>query len=351
MNTEALAQLSNLGVASATVVLGVAWLAHLVEWAAAREVRPARRDRSARPVDETPVDAALVDAAATTATGGGSAASVGSVPAAGGAGVGGGGSRAVAGLPLSRADRFGRVGLSLTVLGAALLAAALIARGFAAGRVPWGNMYEFAVTGALVALLVYLGLVARAGIEWLAPIVTGFTVVVLGLAILAYVPAGPLVPALDSYWLVVHVAAAAIAGAAFVIGAGASALFLVKQRAEQRAGQPITTGVLGRLPSTVQMDRLAFQVHAFAFPVWTFAALIAGPIWAQYAWGRYWGWDPKEVWAFITWVVYASYLHARATSGWRGKGAAVLALIGFATFLFNFVGINLFVSGLHSYAF
>jgi cytochrome c-type biogenesis protein CcsB len=189
------------------------------------------------------------------------------------------------------------------------------------------------------------------GISWLGPIVTGFVVIVLGLSILVYVPAGPLVPALDSYWLALHVSAAAIAGGAFVVGAGASALFLVKDRAERRSPGSGERGLLGRLPTTAAMDRLAYRVHAFAFPVWTFAALIAGPIWAQNAWGRYWGWDPKEVWAFITWVVYAGYLHARATAGWRGKGAAVLALIGFATFLFNFVGVNLFISGLHSYAF
>ena len=284
MNTETLGQLANLAVASATVVLALAWVSHLIEWA-------------------------------------------------------------------GRVDVFGRIGLSLTVLGTALLAAGVLARGLAAERVPWGNMYEFSLVGALVVLLVYLGLVVRAGIAWLGPIVTGFAVVVLGLSVLAYVPPGPLVPALDSYWLVLHVSAAAIAGAAFAVGAGTSALFLVKERAERRRGSPATTGLLGRLPPTTAMDRLAFQVHAFAFPLWTFAALIAGPIWAQNAWGRYWGWDPKEVWAFVTWVIYAGYLHARSTAGWRGRGAALLALVGFATFLFNFVGVNLFVSGLHSYAF
>lgn len=284
MNTETLGQLANLAVASATVVLALAWVSHLVEWA-------------------------------------------------------------------GNVDVFGRIGLSLTVLSTALLGGGVLARGLAAERVPWGNMYEFSLVGALVVLLVYLGLVVRAGIAWLAPIVTGFAVVVLGLSILAYVPPGPLVPALDSYWLVLHVSAAAIAGAAFVVGAGTSALFLVKERAERRRGSPATTGLLCRLPPIAAMDRLAFQVHAFAFPLWTFAALIAGPIWAQNAWGRYWGWDPKEVWAFVTWVVYAGYLHARSTAGWRGRGAALLALVGFATFLFNFVGVNLFVSGLHSYAF
>ncbi len=248
-------------------------------------------------------------------------------------------------------DRLGGIGLSLTVLGTALLAAGVLSRGLAAERVPWGNMYEFAVAGSLVVAVVYLGMVTRLGISWLGPIVTGFCVVVLGLSILVYVPAGPLVPALDSYWLVLHVSAAAVAGGAFVVGAGTSVLFLVKDRAQRRDPAAGERGMLGRLPSTAVMDRMAYRVHAFAFPIWTFAALIAGPIWAQNAWGRYWGWDPKEVWAFITWVVYAGYLHARATAGWRGRGAAVLALVGFAAFLFNFIGINLFASGLHSYAF
>ena len=100
------------------------------------------------------------------------------------------------------------------------------------------------------------------------------------------------------------------------------------------------------------LDRIAYRAHAFGFPIWTFAALIAGPIWAHYAWGRYWGWDPKEVWAFITWVVYAAYLHARATSGWKGRSAAIVALVGLATLWFNFVGINFFFGSgsQHSYA-
>ena len=187
-------------------------------------------------------------------------------------------------------------------------------------------------------------------INWLGPVVTGFGVIVLGASILVYVPAGPLVPALDSYWLVIHVAAAMIAGSGFLVGAAASAFYLVKARAEANTPEGERTGYIWRLPSAAAMDRLAYRVHAFSFPIWTFAALIAGPIWAQYAWGRYWGWDPKEVWAFITWVIYAGYLHARVTAGWKGKAAAIIALIGFATFIFNFVGVNLYVPGLHSYA-
>ena len=202
----------------------------------------------------------------------------------------------------------------------------------------------------LVALTAYIVLVRVWSIDWVGPIITGFGTVVLGASMLVYVPAGPLVPALHSYWLVIHVLGAIIAGSAFLVGAAASVLFLVKSRAEANTPVEDRSGFLWRIPSSAAIDQVAYRVHAFAFPIWTFAALIAGPIWAQYAWGRYWGWDPKEVWAFITWVVYAGYLHARATAGWKGKAAAILALVGFATFVFNFVGVNLFVGGLHSYA-
>ena len=143
--------------------------------------------------------------------------------------------------------------------------------------------------------------------------------------------------------------AAVIATGAFTVGAMASALYLVKARAERRTDAS-STGYVARLPKAAVLDRVAYRVHAFGFPVWTFAALVAGPIWAEYAWGSYWNWDPKEVWAFITWVVYAGYLHARATAGWKGRAAAILCLVGFATFVFNFIGVNLFVGGLHSYA-
>ena len=165
-----------------------------------------------------------------------------------------------------------------------------------------------------------------------------------------YQDAGPLVPALHSYWLVIHVLAAVIASGAFAVGAGAGAV------PGQGPGDPARHAAARRLPRpaalAVALERVAYRLNAFGFPIWTFAALVAGPIWAEYAWGSYWNWDPKEVWAFITWVIYAAYLHARATAGWKGKAAAIIALVGFASLLFNFVGINFFFGGgsMHSYA-
>ena len=252
---------------------------------------------------------------------------------------------------------FGRIGVSLTVVAAFLQFIAVVSRGLAPDpvRVPWGNMYEFVLTGTWMVVVGYLLLYRRYSLSWLSPIVTSFVLVILMIDVLVlYTPVVPLRDALQSPWLVIHVVAAIIATAAFTLGGMCSALFLIKERWQRRqeSGAAGGGGYLARLPELAVLDRVAYRTHAFAFPIWTFAALIAGPIWAHYAWGRYWGWDPKEVWAFITWVVYAAYLHARATSGWKGRSAAIVALVGLATLWFNFVGINFFFGSgsQHSYA-
>lgn len=309
MSLEELAKISNYAIASATGVLALAFVAYVAQWGFARNVAPDRELVAAGTGASDPEQ-----------------------------------------IKEERSELSGGIGLSLTALAAIVLFAGVLTRGLAAERVPWGNMYEFGAVAIFAALVAYLVLVRVWSIDWLGPIITGFGTLVLGLSMLVYVPAGPLVPALHSYWLVIHVLGAIISGSAFLVGAAASALFLIKSRAERLTPEDERTGFLWKIPESAKIDQLAYRVHAFAFPIWTFAALIAGPIWAQYSWGRYWGWDPKEVWAFITWVVYAGYLHARATAGWKGKAAAIVALIGFATFVFNFVGINLFVAGLHSYA-
>jgi cytochrome c-type biogenesis protein CcsB len=329
---------SNHAIAFASVVYALALLAHVAEWAVSRKVpvrAPSQAQHAAEPV--------------TVGAGAASGASV--VPPAEEA------APVVPPEPDDREfniDRFGRIGVALTVVACLIHLSAIVTRGLASdpARVPWGNMYEFTMAGTFGVTVMYLLLLRHYRLRWMGLLVAAFEVVVLMCAVLfLYEPAGPLVPALHSSWLMIHVTAAILASGAFAVGALASALYLVKDRAERR-GTVRSSGYLARLPETSLLDRAAYRVHAFAFPIWTFAALVAGPIWAEYAWGSYWNWDPKEVWAFITWVVYAAYLHARATAGWKGRTAAIIALIGFATLLFNFVGINYFfgAGSMHSYA-
>ncbi|MEO9324380.1 c-type cytochrome biogenesis protein CcsB [Nocardioides sp. C4-1] len=249
-----------------------------------------------------------------------------------------------------RSAFLGRLGTILTVIACTAHGVSLVGRGMAAdpNRVPWGNMYEFVVSGTFVVTLIYLVLLRRYALQWMAPIVLAFVTATLMVAVIwLHAEVAPLTEALNSYWLVIHVVSAVIATGAFTVGGILSAVYLVKlRRGGDAAARPGS-----RVPSLAVLDRTAYRVHAFAFPVWTFAVLITGPIWAHEAWSRYWNWDPKEVWAFITWVVYAAYLHARATAGWKGRNAAILALVGVATLWFNFIGINYFsTSSMHSYA-
>ncbi len=245
-----------------------------------------------------------------------------------------------------RVDRYGRIGIALTLVAAASHVTGVVLRGVAANRFPWGNMYEFVTSSLAFAAVAYLVLALR-GRRWLGLPVTLLLALGQGLAVTVfYVAVAPLVPALHSVWFVIHIVAAAISGAAFNLGAIAAVLYLLRTRAEARGR---VGGYLARLPQPAALDRFSYRIHAFAFPLWTFT-IAAGAVWAEYAWGRFWGWDPKETWSLVTWVVYAAYLHARATAGWKGVRAAWLAVLGVVTFWFNFVGINLLVSGLHSYA-
>ncbi len=246
-----------------------------------------------------------------------------------------------------RVDASGRVGVTLSGLALGAHVVGVVTRGLAAHRAPWGNMYEFVTSSLAFVMIAYLVLATRYRMRWLGLAMTLLATVGLGLAVTVFfVDVAPLQPALHSAWFLIHIVAAAVSAAAFNVGAGASVLYLLKQRAERRGA---TTGYLATLPSLTAIDTLAYRMHAFAFPLWTFT-IAAGAVWAQYAWGRPWGWDPKETWSLITWVIYAGYLHARLTQGWKGTRAAVIALIGVASFWFNFVGINLLVHGLHSYA-
>lgn len=251
-----------------------------------------------------------------------------------------------------RWQRLTRVGTSLTVLALALNLAAVLARSLAAGRAPWGNMYEFSLVGAAAITAAYLVILHRHPVHLFGVWVAALSLLTLGLGItVLYTPADDLVPVLNSYWLVIHVAAAIIAGGIFTVGAIACVLFLLRLSAERPAAErlPRVQRYARRLPPAERLDRVAHGASVVAFPIWTFA-VIAGAIWAEDSWGRYWGWDPKETWAFITWILYATYLHAQSTAGWRGGKASVFAVAGYLAFLFNFIGVNIWLPGLHSYA-
>jgi cytochrome c-type biogenesis protein CcsB len=240
---------------------------------------------------------------------------------------------------------WGRFAILMNVVAWGLHGAEIVTRGMAADRVPWGNMYEFVSAITFAAVTVYLVMLWRYKVSWLGPFLMVAVVIALGIAtIWLYNDPGPLRPALHSYWIAIHVTAAVTATGTFTVAGVATVLYLVRSMVPAKRG-----GILERVPGAAALDTLAHRTIMFAFPIWTFA-IIAGAIWADSAWGRYWGWDPKETWSFITWVGYAGYLHARATAGWRGRKAAIISLIAFSCLLFNFFGINYLVSGLHSYA-
>jgi len=250
-------------------------------------------------------------------------------------------------LDFSRTERVGRLASAFVVLGFLLLTAAVIFRGISAHRVPWGNMYEFSITGAFAFSGAYLFALKKYKLRWLGLPVSLAVLLTLGTAItLLYRPSAPLVPALKSTWLVIHVSAAIISGGVFLLANCVAAAYLILDRYEQKGIRPVWAQ---RLPSLEALDNLSYRLVALVFPLWTFA-VIAGAIWAESAWGRYWGWDPKETWAFITWVAYAAYLHARVTVGWRGRKAAWLCLFAGSTFLFNYIYINVWGTGRHTYS-
>ena len=241
-----------------------------------------------------------------------------------------------------------KIAIRIFFLATLLLASGVLARGFSASRVPWGNMYEFSITGALTFAIAFLVAGRKYDLRWLGLPISIFILLILGTAItLLYRPSAPLVPALRSTWLVVHVSAAIISGGVFLLSNTVAAAYLWLERMERIKGERI--GWARRLPSLDILDQLSYRLVAFVFPLWTFA-VIAGAIWAEAAWGRYWGWDPKETWAFITWILYAAYLHARVTAGWKGRKAAWLCLLAGSTYLFNYVYINVWGTGRHTYS-
>jgi cytochrome c-type biogenesis protein CcsB len=238
-----------------------------------------------------------------------------------------------------------RLGMIFTIMAWLLHVGGTVLRGLAAGRVPWANMFEFTLTATAIIIGVFLIAQFWQDLQFLGAYVTGFVLVFLGVATTNfYVDVIPLPPALQSYWLVIHVFVASLGTGFYGLGAGLSVVQLLQARRESNGLAPVRA-----IPTAERLEALAYRLIVVGFVFWTFT-LIAGSIWAEHAWGRYWGWDTKEVWTFIVWVIFAGYIHARATRGWRGSRSATLAIIGFSAVLFNFTIVNLYFHGLHSYS-
>ncbi len=318
--TEELASISLVGVYSATAVYTIAFIAFTLDLAK----RTAERSAT--------VANPYVSASASASVGGGTAVleRTGTTVDA----------------PAGR-SKWVRIAMSLTVLGWLLHIAATVLRGIAAERVPWANMFEFSLTATAIIVGVFLGVQFWQDLRYLGAYLLGFVVLALGIATVNfYVDVAPLVPALQSAWLVIHVFVAALATGFLALGAGLSVMQILQARREA-SGKGAR--FLGTLPDAHRLEMLAYRLIVVGFVFWTFT-LIAGAIWAERAWGRYWGWDTKEVWTFIIWTLFAGYIHARATRGWRGTRSSWLAIIGFAAIVFNFTVVNLFFKGLHAYS-
>ncbi|MEQ4720792.1 c-type cytochrome biogenesis protein CcsB [Nonomuraea sp. B19D2] len=330
MSAEQLAGLSDLFVVAAVLLYVFAMVAFAIELAFGKGV-PGTAAVAERSEAKQPV-----------AVGAAAGGVVGTPPGEGGVvGTPPGEGAVEAGKPAAKglgAVWAGRAALVLAWVGWAAHLTAIATRGLAVDRWPWGNMYEFVVAICFAAVTAFLGSQLRYNVRFLGAFVMVAAALGLGLAVkFFYTAAGPVVPALDSYWIAIHVTAAIVASGLFTMAGVSGILYLVR-------GDGVS-----RLPSRADLERVAHRAIVFAFPVWTFA-VIAGALWADRAWGRYWGWDPKEVWSFITWVAYAAYLHAKVTAGWRGRAATIVQLVAFACLLFNLIGVNILISGLHSYA-
>jgi cytochrome c-type biogenesis protein CcsB len=237
------------------------------------------------------------------------------------------------------------LGKALLILGLCFHTASLGIRYISTGHPPFLNLYEYLISFTWAAVLVYLVIESvyktRMYGAFVIPLISAFAMVAY------FLPSGEVyvMPALKSAWRIPHIATAILAYSAFMVAFVLAILYLVGERTESKADSFWHR----RLPPLKSLDQNMYRVMAFGFLMQTLL-IITGAMWAQYAWGRYWGWDPKETWALVTWFIYAAYLHTRVTMGWRGRRSAILAIIGFVSVVFTLFGVSLLLSGLHSYA-
>lgn len=248
------------------------------------------------------------------------------------------------------AEKFGGMTQSLVWLGIIVHISSVVMRGLAAGRFPFGNLYEYITEITMFTMIVAALYLQRKDLKVLWPWVLAPILALLFFGgTKLYVDSAPVVPALQSYWRAIHVGTVSIGASVGMVSGVASLLYLL------RMWQPVgeETGFFGAtakpLPSAKTLDAIAYRTVIITVPLFGLG-IVLGAIWAEAAWGRFWGWDPKETVSFITWILYAAYLHARATAGWRDSKAAIINIVALATMIFNLFFINLVVSGLHSYA-
>lgn len=245
--------------------------------------------------------------------------------------------------------RWARAATALTVLAAILHLASIVTRTLAVMRVPWSNMMEYALIASAMVTVGYLILLVVRDVRYLGTFVTFSVLLTLGLCITVFhTPAAQIIPALDNYWIWIHVPIAILSTVLLYLSAIVAVVQMLRSRSESKPWRgPLR--FINALPGSKELEKVSYRLAAVGFVTWTFT-LVAGAFWAEIAWGRYWGWDSKEIWTFVVWVVYAAYLHARATRGWTANRVAVLNLVGIVTVLFNFSVVNLYFNGLHAYS-
>jgi cytochrome c-type biogenesis protein CcsB len=239
-----------------------------------------------------------------------------------------------------------KIAVTTVTTGFAFHTLALLTRYVEAGYTPVTNLYESLSFFAWMIIGILLIVNLRYKIKVLGAFLTPIALILMLFALALPKEIFPLAPALQSFWHPFHVIFAFLGNGIFTLTFCCGVMYLIQehQLKSKRMG-----ALAKRLPSLNLLDDLSYQSLKFGFPLLTLG-IITGAVWAEYAWGRYWNWDPKETWSLITWLLYAALLHQRLTVGWRGRKASIMAIIGFLTVLFTFLGVNLLLPGLHTYS-
>ena len=243
---------------------------------------------------------------------------------------------------LSSKGSRGMTAINVLVVGFAAHTIAIIARGITAERAPLSNQYEFATAFAWGIALMYLVFSKKYKLEVMGTFVTPIIFLILGYAAMLNKSIRPLMPALQSNWLVFHVSCAIISYGAFAVACGLGIMYLAQPKLEAK------DKFKDKLPALGVLDMITYRTVGFGYFMLTLV-IITGAIWAERAWGRYWAWDPKETWSLITWIIYSIYLHLRLMKGWRGKKAAIFVVVGFICVIFTYIGVNTLLPSIHSY--